>query len=111
MSLLEGNILAKRGRIGISGQALAALLGVSETYLSRGLSGIKPLPGHELLRIDRTLNDLIDIASIIAPLAIPTDVATLKILLRKYEDNGLAALRNLDTLVEMRGQVAELRRI
>jgi hypothetical protein len=112
MGLLEENILAKRGRIGISGQALAAVLEISETFLSRGLSGVRPLSGPELLRIDTTLNRLIDIAEIIRPPQLPiSDVASLKVLLQRYSDNGLAELRNIDALTELRAQIHGLQRV
>jgi hypothetical protein len=111
VGLLETNIAGKIGRLGISRQALAATLDVSETFLSRGLSGVRPLSGVELLKIDSALNDLLDIAQIIAPLALPTDVTTLRLLISRYRDNGLAGLRNLDALVELRAQIADFQRI
>jgi hypothetical protein len=111
VGLLESNISSKIGRLGISRQALAATLEVSETFLSRGLSGVRPLSGPDLIRIDRALNDLIDIAQIIEPLAIPTtDVATLKLLLRRYQDNGLSELRNVEALTKLRAQIHDLQR-
>ena len=109
---LESNILSKLGRLSIPQQVLAGLLDVSETYLSRGLKCIKPLGGPELLRIDDVLNSLIDISEIIRPFELPrTNVTLLKLLLARYEDNGLSSLRNLDALTELRTQIRDLQHI
>lgn len=110
MGLLESNIVAKIARVGLSRQAIAGALEISESLLSRGLSGIRPLCGSDLIRIDTALNALLDISTIVAPFALPSDVATLKILLRRYRDNRLDELRN-DALTELRTQVAELQRL
>ena len=109
---LESNISAKLGRLGMPQQVLAGLLDVSETYLSRGLKCVRPLGGPELLRIDEVLNNLIDIAEIIQPFELPrTNVTLLKLLLARYEDNGLSALRNLDALAELRAEIHGLQRV
>lgn len=107
---LESNILAKLGRLNMPQTVLAGLLDVSETTLSRGLKGVKPLGGPELLRIDEVLNSLIDISQIIHPFELPrTNVVLLKLLLSRYEDNGLAQLRGVEALIDLRSQIAELR--
>src|SRR5271169_1602244 len=111
MGLLESNILAKLGRLDISQQVMAGVLDVSETYLSRGLKGVKPLSGPDLLHIDQVLNSLIDLAEIIRPFELPrTDTALLKMLLHRYEDNGMAELRHVDALMSLRSQIRDLQR-
>jgi hypothetical protein len=111
VGLLESNILAKLGRLDISQQVMAGVLDVSETYLSRGLKGVKPLSGPDLLHIDQVLNNLIDLAEIIRPFELPrTDTALLKMLLGRYEDNGMAELRHVDALMSLRSQIRDLQR-
>lgn len=108
MGKTEEHIAAKIVRLGLSRQAFAATIDISETFLSRGLSGVRPFAGPDITRIDRSLNDLLDIKSIIEPLSLPSDVATLKLLLNRYRDNGLAELRNIGALAELRLQLAGL---
>jgi hypothetical protein len=109
---VESVIAGKLGRLGLPQQVLAGLLDVSETYLSRGLKGVKPLGGPELLRIDEVLNNLIDISEIIRPFELPrTNVTLLRLLLARYEENGLSALRNLDALAELRAEIRGLQRV
>jgi hypothetical protein len=108
----EANILAKLGRLNMPQQVLAGVLDLGESYLSRGLKGVRPLSGSEVLRIDEVLNNLIDIAQIISPFELPrTNVALLKLLLTSYEDNGLAQLRGVEALADLRSQMAELRHV
>jgi hypothetical protein len=112
MGMNETNLLMKITRIGLSKAALAPLVGMSETKLGGGLLCTKPLPGDVILKIDKILNTLIDIAEIISPLKLPvTDPAALQILLRQYNDSGLEDLRHGATFVQMREEIASLRRI
>ena len=106
----ETNILSKLGRLNMPQQVLAGLLNMGESYLSRGLKGVKPLSGQEILQIDRTLNNLIDLSELIRPFELPrTNVALLKLLLNSYQDNGLEQLRSFEALTDLRSQIAELR--
>jgi hypothetical protein len=112
MGMNETNILMKITRIGVSKAALAPLTDMSETRLGAGLLCTKPLPGDVLLKIDKILNTLIDVAEIIAPLKLPvTDPAALQILLRQYNDSGLEELRHGAAFAQMREDLASLRRL
>ena len=112
MGMNETNLLMKITRVGISKAALAPLVGISETKLGGGLQCTKPLPGDVILKIDKILNTLIDIAEIIAPLRLPvTNPAALQILLRQYAGSGLEDLRSGATFVQMREDLASLKRL
>jgi hypothetical protein len=109
MGLLENSLLGKAARVGVSRQIIALLAELSETNLCRGLQGTRPLPGHQLLQIDKLLNDLIAISGIIHPLQLPVnDIGRLKVLLAKFRDGGLDRLMDREIVEELRERIAEI---
>jgi hypothetical protein len=109
VGLNEQNLQMKITKLSISQLVLSQVVGMSDSALSRGLAGTRPLAGPDIMRIDSILNDLLDIQRIIAPLALPSnDAATLRVLLGKYRDDGMPMLRNHETLLELRKEIAHL---
>ena len=109
MGLHETNLLSKMARIDISRQALALLTGMSETVLCRGLQCTRPLASVDILRLDKTLNDLAEIQRIIYPLQLPIqDIACLKILLAKFRDDGLDQIVDQEIVTDLRERIAEI---
>jgi hypothetical protein len=112
MGLHESNILAKMARINISRQALSLLVGISESVLSRGLMSTRPLSSADILRLDKTLSDLIEIQRIILPLELPTsDVGRLKVLLNKFRDDGLDRIMNEEIIADLRARIEQIANI
>jgi hypothetical protein len=109
MGLHEEQILSKMARLGLSRQVLALLVDIQVTVLCRGLQNVRPLPSQDILHINRCLDDLIGIQKIISPLMLPiTDVVQLKVLLKKYRDDGLARIVDAEIVADLREQIASI---
>jgi hypothetical protein len=109
MGLHEEHIVSKMARLGLSRQVLALLVDIQVTVLCRGLQNVRPLPSQDILRINRCLDDLIGIQRIISPLLIPiTDVVQLRVLLKKYRDDGLDRIVDATIVNDLRREIAAI---
>ena len=109
MGLHETNLLSKQASLGITRGVLASLTGMSETVLCRGLSGSRPLTSVDIISLNKTLNDLSEIQRIIYPLKLPlSDVASLKILLAKFRDDGLDRIVDATIVDDLRREIAAI---
>jgi hypothetical protein len=112
MGLEITTLNAKLAELGLTKQVAALLLGASGTDLSRWLSGVKNFPNSEFLKLNKTLDELLHIRQVIAPLSLPlSDVQSLKVLLERYQDSGLDRITDIETLAEMRVQIQAIRNI
>jgi hypothetical protein len=109
MGLLESSLNGKLADLNLTKQVAALLLGVSGTDMSRWLTGVRPFPGQEALRLNKLLDDLLRIRDVIFPLRLPLqDISSLRVLLERYHDSGLDRITDRETLAEMREQISAI---
>lgn len=100
----------KLSRLDLTRQVAAVLIGASGTNLSRWLTGVANFPNREFTKINQILDDLLRIREVIFPLQLPlSDVASLRVLLERYRDNGLDKITDRETLDEMKQRLEALR--
>jgi hypothetical protein len=97
--------------LGITRQVLAGLLGTNESRLCSGLKGTILLSSSEIEKIEKTLENLSDLAKSIDPLTLPLhDVARMRLLLEKYQDGFLVGIVDRVCADGLRAELARLRR-
>jgi hypothetical protein len=110
MGLREGTILAKMARLRLSRQVLARIAHMREGSVCRGLKSIEPLTNQELLHIDRVLNDLETLQTLVVPFELPiSNVFKLQILLNRFRDGDLVQILNPAVAAELAAEIGSAR--
>ena len=87
------NSVARAQSVGVSGNMLAVLCGISPALLSSAARGLKPLSGDKELALTKMSLLLVEISGAIAPLRLPNDADSLANLVEFVEDNQIDASR------------------
>jgi hypothetical protein len=89
----ESRIPVYAKEVGISHAVLCAVCGTSPDRLGQAVRGMKALSNHEGLVLVETLLRLIDLTEAIKPLALPKDVAGIRVVLDAFDSVDANVIR------------------